>query len=164
MRAYLLALLIVATSSHSALAAAAGDSTNGDLAVYAGQYSVFDDTYDSGMFGMEYRWADVWRGIRPTVGAFANGDDAAYGYAGIYWDIPLGRFTISPGVAAGFYHQGDSKDLGGGFEFRDTIEVTYRFDGGQRVGLQLTHLSNAGIHNGNPGVETLQLVFTNPIW
>jgi hypothetical protein len=95
---------------------------------------------------------------------FSNSDDAIYGYAGIYWDIPLGRFVISPGVAGGYYHQGDSKDLGNAFEFRDTIEVTYRFEAGQRLGLQLTHLSNAGIGDSNPGVETLQLVFTNPIW
>ena len=164
MRWFLSGLVVAMFASATAQAAPSTDSDNGDIAFYAGQYSIFDQHFDSGMFGMEYRWADVWNGIRPTIGGFSNSDQAVYGYAGIYWDIPLGRIVISPGVAAGYYHKGDSKDLGGAFEFRDTIEATYRFESGQRLGLQLTHLSNASIYSDNPGVETLQIVFTNPIW
>lgn len=146
-----------------AYAAPTSASADGDIAVYAGQYSIFDDHFDSVMFGGEYRWADIWHGIRPTIGAFNNSDDAIYGYAGIYWDLPLGPFVLSPGVAGGYYHRGNSKDLGNDFEFRDTLELTYAFESGQRLGLQLTHLSNASLGEDNPGVETLQVVFTNPI-
>jgi lipid A 3-O-deacylase len=138
-----------------------------DFAIYGGEFSVFrSNQYATFEGGVEYRWADIAYGIRPTIGAWANGDGALYGYAGFYWDIPLGiePFMITPGVAIGAYDQGDSKDLGSGIEFRDTIEVSYRFMDGQRLGAQLTHMSNASIGSSNPGVEMVQAVYTHPLW
>lgn len=143
------------------------DSEHGDFAFYAGQYSSFRSSqYETGLAGIEYRWADQYYGLRPTVGVWGNGDGAWYGYGGIYWDLELGNsgIFITPGVAAGAYRQGDSKDLGSWFEFRDTLEISYRFDSGQRLGAQITHMSNAGIGSDNPGVEMLQAVYTHPIW
>ena len=153
----------------AALLATAGHADEGkdDVAIYLGQFSVFrSPQFETVQGGLEYRWADVAYGIRPTVGAWANGDGAVYGYAGFYWDIPLGiePIMITPGVAVGGYSQGNSKDLGSGIEFRDTIEISYRFDSGQRLGAQLTHMSNASIASDNPGVEMVQVVYTHPLW
>ncbi len=150
------------------LAGAARADEPDDIAFYAGQYSSFRSSqFESVIAGIEYRWADVYYGIRPTLGFWANSDDASYAYGGFYWDIPLGiePIMITPGVAAGYYNKGDSKDLGSSFEFRDTIEVSYRFESGQRVGAQLTHMSHAGLGGDyNTGVEMIQAVYTHPLW
>lgn len=132
------------------------------LSVYGGQFEISDDTNDSTMLGAEYRFADQFNGLRPVVGGFVNGDSGAYGYAGAYWDLPLGTepFIISPGFAVGGYHSGASKDLGLGLEFRSTLEVAYQFDSGDRLGVAISHLSNAGIGDSNPGTETLQAVYS----
>ena len=148
-----------------ALATLAGTASAADIAVYGGQFSSFrSNQYKTSMVGAEYRFADQFNGLRPTVGGFVNNEDAAYAYAGAYWDLPLNTapFVISPGFAVGGYHSGASKDLGYGLEFRSTMEVTYKFDSGQRLGAQVSHLSNASLGDRNPGVETLQVVYSPP--
>jgi hypothetical protein len=138
------------------------------VAVYGGEFEVFGSGTDqsSAMLGAEYRFADQFNGLRPVIGGFINDDSAAYGYAGAYWDLPLGTepFIISPGFAVGGYHGGDSKDLGYGIEFRSTIEVAYKMDSGDRIGVALSHLSNAGLGDHNPGVETLQAVYSYSLY
>jgi lipid A 3-O-deacylase len=146
--------------------ALSGTAHAGDIAVYGGQYSALRaNQYKTGLFGAEYRFNDQFNGLRPTVGTSVNLDGATYTYGGAYWDLPLntGRFVISPGFAAGYYTKGDSKDLGYGLEFRSTIEVTYKLQNGQRFGAQLSHLSNAHLGDKNPGVETIQAVYSHPL-
>lgn len=154
------AATLLAGSAHAA--AAGGDY----LSVYGGQFEVFDNSGDSALVGAEYRFKDQYNGLRPVVGGFVNGDSAAYGYAGAYWDLPLGTapFVVSPGFAVGAYHSGASKDLGYGLEFRSTLEVDYQFENNHRLGLALSHLSNAGLGDKNPGVETAQVVYSYPLW
>lgn len=161
-RTLLAATLLTASGAQ---AAETPDSEYGDFAIYAGQFSTFRSSqFETEHLGLEYRWEDQYHGLRPVVGIWGNGDSATYAYGGIYWDLPLGPFMITPGVAVGPYSHGDSKDLGHWIEFRDTIEITYRFDSGQRLGAQLTHFSNAGIGDSNPGVEMVQVVYTHPVW
>ncbi|MEJ0010501.1 MAG: acyloxyacyl hydrolase [Alphaproteobacteria bacterium] len=168
MRQLLAALLLTTLFAGTAAAevsTAIPSNGSGDIDVYGGPYSVFRDPKDRSVeFGAEYRWADQWNGIRPTIGIMANTDRAVYPYAGIYWDLPLGTapFVITPGVAVGLYDHGNSKPLGSAIEFRDTIEATYRFNDGERLGAQLTHMSNASIGNKNPGVESYQIIYSHP--
>jgi hypothetical protein len=146
-------------------AAQAANSSSGDLAIYGGAFSVVRDSdKETGMAGIEYRFKDQWNGLRPTIGGFVNADSASYGYAGAYWDLPLNTapFVISPGFAVGGYHQGASKDLGHGIEFRSTLEVSYKFQNAQRLGVQIAHLSNASLGDSNPGTETLEAVYSHP--
>lgn len=140
-------------------------ASQGDLAFHAGRFSALrDKPRRSFTAGMEYRFPDQFHGLRPTIGALANADGAIYGYGGINWDLPVPStpIVITPGFVAGGYSQGDSKDLGHGIEFRSTLEVTYRFDDGQRVGAAISHLSNASLDNDNPGTETIQAVYSLP--
>lgn len=136
------------------------------LSVYGGQFEISDDVNDSAMLGVEYRFKDQFNGLRPVVGAFANADSGAYVYGGAYWDLPLGTapFVITPGLAAGYYNEGASKDLGSALEFRSTLEIAYEFDSGHRLGVAISHLSNAGIGSDNPGTETVQAVYSYPLW
>ena len=93
----------------------------------------------------------------------ATTDAATYGYAGIGVDVFFGpRWVATPTFAAGIYGNGDGKDLGNAVEFRSGLEVAYRFDDRSRLGLSFTHISNAGIGDRNPGVESLVLMYSVP--
>lgn len=157
----LLSLSLLTTAAHAA------DSRKGDLVISAGQFSALRDKSKESLVGnLEYRFPDQYYGLRPTVGVMANTDSATYAYAGINWDLPIDAirpFIITPGVKVGGYSQGDSKDLGHGIEFHDSIEVTYRFKDGQRVGAVLSHMSNASLGDSNPGTEIIQAVYSFPL-
>ena len=157
---------ILAAVAVIALASPAFAGAGEHLSVYGGQFEISDDVNDSAMLGAEYRFADQFNGLRPVLGVMANADSGAYVYGGAYWDLPLGTapFVISPGFAVGAYNEGASKDLGSTLEFRSTLEVAYEFDSGHRLGVAISHLSNAGIGDSNPGTETVQAVYSYPLW
>ena len=163
----LLSLIVLTSVAHAEINDTAHDSGNtADIAVYVGKFSALRDTNSESVEGaVEYRFKDQWYGLRPAVGIMANTDSALYGYAGIDWDLPIRAirpFYITPGVKVGGYAQGDSKDLGYGVEFRDSIEVAYRFNDGERLGAYLTHMSNASLGNSNPGTEMIGAVYSHP--
>ena len=105
---------------------------------------------------LEVRGGDplFWR-VKPTIGVNATSGGAAYGFAGLLADFPLGEgFVLTPSFGAGGYRQGGGKDLGHGAEFRSQIEIAYVMAGGARVGLGASHLSNAGLGSRNPGANS----------
>ncbi|MFZ1414016.1 MAG: acyloxyacyl hydrolase [Defluviicoccus sp.] len=111
---------------------------------------------------VELRIGDKLGFIGPAVGAIFNADGGVYGYGGIYMDIKFGDFVLTPQAAMGAYHQGDSSDLGGVFQFRVGAGLTYMFDNGIRVGISFAHISNANIYEDNGGVEELYLIAAFP--
>ena len=54
------------------------------------------------------------------------------------------------------------KQLGGTLQFRSAVEFAFCFDDRSRLGLQIGHLSNAGIYSENPGTEFVVLNFSVP--
>ncbi|MDS4010415.1 MAG: acyloxyacyl hydrolase [Defluviicoccus sp.] len=111
---------------------------------------------------VELRIGDKLGFIGPAVGAVFNADGGVYGYGGIYMDVKFGDFVLTPQAAIGAYHQGDSSDLGGVFQFRIGAGLTYMFDNGVRLGISFAHISNAGIYEDNGGVEELYLIAAFP--
>ena len=95
--------------------------------------------------------------VGPVVGIFLNNNGFSYGYAGIYADFGYGRFVLTPLVAAGVCHQGDGVDIGGTFEFRESLEIAYRLGERLRAGAALAHISNGNIYENNPGQNDLLL-------
>ena len=69
---------------------------------------------------------------------------------------------LTPNFAVGVYGNGDGKDLGYAVEFRSGVELAYRFDNYARLGLSFTHISNAGLDERNPGVESLVVMYSIP--
>lgn len=136
------------------------------LTPYAG---VFDLTNNNprnlAQFGLEYRFRDVFYGLRPTLGVNADVKGGAYAYGGINWEIPLGSsaFVLIPNFMAGAYRQGDGKDLGGAIEFRSGIELDYQLANAHRIGIAFNHISNASIYDKNPGAETVLVNYSIPI-
>jgi hypothetical protein len=133
------------------------------LAFGAGVFDVFDDQ-TTAEFRAEYR-SDIrfWK-FAPFVGAMTNAEGAVYGYAGLGFDLFLGeRFVLTPNAGFGLYYDGDSKDLGGTFEFRTGAEFAYRFADRSRLGLAFNHISNASLYDANPGTESLVVMYALPL-
>ena len=99
--------------------------------------------------------------LKPFAGVMLTTDSAGYGYAGLLFDLYIGRrLVFTPSLAAGLYEEGTGKDLGHVVEFRSAIELAYRFDDRSRLGLSFYHLSNASFGNTNPGAEVLSLSYS----
>jgi len=112
----------------------------------------------------EYRWGwSHWR-LQPWAGVEVTGDGALFGVAGILADFDIGsRWMVTPGAGAGFYDDGDGKDLGGTLEFRTQIEFARRFAKDDRLAIALSHISNAGLGDFNPGTEILTVYYSIPL-
>lgn len=83
---------------------------------------------------------DAWAGAGPILRiSFAE-----------YW-------RIEGSVMPGFYEQGSGADLGGSLQFRSKLAVSRRVADGYRVGVMLSHLSNAGLETLNPGEDAALL-------
>ena len=114
-------------------------------------------------FRVEYR-SDMrfWK-LVPFIGLAGTSDEAIYGFAGLGIDIFLGRrVVLQPNAAFVGYHKGDGKDLGSAIEFRSALELAYRFDDRSRLGLAISHISNASIGSNNPGTELFTLHYSVP--
>jgi lipid A 3-O-deacylase len=125
---------------------------------------VFDLRHDrSGAGTIEYRFGRKVFVVGFTLGLMANTDGGLFGYVGAYGDLSYGKIYVTPQLAMGGYHEGDSQDLGGAFQFRESLDIAWRFDNGHRLGIRAAHISNAGIHDINPGEEELFLTYTFPL-
>jgi len=102
--------------------------------------------------------------FKPFAGVMGNSDGGAYGYAGGLVDVFLGRRIVTTlSFAPGYYHKGDSKNLGYDLEFRSQLEISYRLDDRSRLGLSISHMSNASIGDKNPGTENLMVTYAIPV-
>jgi hypothetical protein len=140
------------------LALAAGPAAAAEPAAVAG-FGVFGPEAGenhSAVLEIEYRFRP-WRfGIGPVLGAATTTDGGMYLRAGLGRDFALGeRWNANVSLAGTGYQPGNGKKLGRGFEFRSALDLSYRIQPGVRLGLAVAHLSNAGISETNPGVETL---------
>ncbi|HEX6113122.1 MAG TPA: acyloxyacyl hydrolase [Geminicoccaceae bacterium] len=125
---------------------------------------VFDLRHDpSGAGTVEYRLGRKVFVVGLALGLMANTDGGLFGYVGAYGDLSYKRLYVTPQLAMGGYGEGGSKDLGGVFQFRQSLDVTYRFDNGHRLGIRAAHISNASIHDINPGEEELLLTYSVPV-
>jgi len=84
---------------------------------------------------------------------------------GVLMDIYFGnRFVVTPSFAPTWWRgKTDDLDLGHGLEFRSQLEFAYRFDDRSRLGLALSHSSNASIGDTNPGTESLLVNYSYPL-
>ncbi len=125
---------------------------------------VVEDDDVEGEARFEYRLGRKWLAIGPMLGIMANTEDGVFGYGALYMDIRAGRWAITPAAGLGGYAEGDGKDLGGVFQFHVGVDVAYVLESGARLGMKFAHISNAHIHDENPGAESLLLTFTMPMY
>lgn len=155
-----LALLLLALPSAPVLAGG-GTHLVGDgphyLNLAVGSFEAFDDRDDALAGQVEFRFGRKLLYLGPLFGVLANADGGAIGYAGIYLDLALGNFILSPQTGVGAYEKGNSKDLGGTFEFISGLGLSYQFADRSRLGFRYEHISNLNLNNINPGADLLLL-------
>jgi len=110
---------------------------------------------------VELRLGQKLFGIGPRIGILANSDGGVYGYGGVYADAQYRNWVLTPFAGLGGYARGDGPELGGVFQFHVGLDLAYQLEFG-RIGLKIGHISNAGIHDDNPGSESLLLTYSLP--
>lgn len=116
---------------------------------------------------VEYRHDKKYLGIfKPFVAAAAtNSSNSFFLGAGVLVDLHFGnRFVVTPSFAPHYYNGGNTKlDLDYALEFRSQVEFAYRFDDRSRLGLAVSHYSNASLGKTNPGTESAILYYSIPV-
>ena len=128
-------------------------------------YSDFtaDVSDDSAAITLEYHREPFYTRGRWDVGtafalaAHASGDVfAGIGLAGLY-QLDSGWF-LEASVVPGLYIESTlENDLGSAFEIRSLLGVGFTLNSGGRMSLAITHKSNAGTADFNPGVNSAQV-------
>lgn len=123
-----------------------------------GVFDMFDGD-DSVAGQLEWRFGDKLGFVGPLAGLVANADGGLFGYVGLYADLAVGKFVVTPHTGFGAYEQGNSNDLGGVFEFYSSLTLGYRLEEHSQVGIRFGHISNADLHERNPGTDLLLLQY-----
>ena len=135
------------------------------LTIGAGYYDINRQTDDSAEIRLEYRSDKKLWEVKPFAAIAGTTNSSFFIGAGVLMDLYFGnRWVVTPSFAPHYYHAGNStkKDLGHEIEFRSQLEVAYRFDDRSRLGLSISHYSNASLGDRNPGSETLMLNYSVP--
>src|ERR1700687_4079813 len=80
-----------------------------------------------------YRRRNAFWAFRPFVGGMTTNKRSVYGWAGMAYDLGIGRFTVTPEFGPGLYRRGRGIDLGYLLEFRSQVEASCRLDGPSRI-------------------------------
>lgn len=155
-----LALLTVVGVGLASVTARAGERPEvpSALGVAAGWFDFNRQKAEAAELRLEYRSGRLFSGFRSVAGILTTTDRAFHGYAGLGFDWFIARaLVVTPSFAPGLYARGDGKDLGHVVEFRSQVEVAYRFRNRWRLGLSVSHISNASLGGHNPGTESLML-------
>jgi hypothetical protein len=136
------------------------------LSVGVGWYD-FNRQKDQGAeFRLEYRSDYKLWIFKPFAAAAFTSTEQGFVGAGLLVDVYFGnRFVLTPSFAPHYYWGGNRDlDLGHELEFRSQLEGAYRFDNRSRLGLAISHYSNASIADTNPGTETITLYYSIPTY
>lgn len=134
------------------------------LSLGIGYYDFIADDDTAVDFRLEYRSDLALWLIRPFAGLEVTTDGAVYGLGGIFLDVHvLDNIVLTPSIGVGAYGEGDGKDLGSVFEIRSQAEIAYQFEDASRLSLAISHISNAGVGDHNPGTEIISVYYHLPI-
>jgi len=167
--AMILVVLLAIASPAAAQITFGSPSDPPRLALGAGAFDItpsssHKDAATAGEFRAEYRFADTPWLLAPLVGASVTSDGAAFGYFGFGFDVNFGpNWVLTPNAAAGVFERGSGTKLGSWWEFRTGAEFAYRFDNQSRLGLEVTHTSNAGLTRRNPGEQSVLVMYSMPM-
>lgn len=155
--------------------AQAEDAGRDYLQLGVGYSDLFDDDDTAAEFGALYRFnpryldagldpGHWWQGVGPQLGGGLNTEGAGFGRAGLFLDLRPGeRLVIWPSAGVLAYAEGDGRDLGGTFQFIEEFYVGYRLPWNHLLGASIAHISNAGIHDRNPGNNIGMISYTVPL-
>ena len=136
-----------------------------DFLTFSSGYFDFNRKKDeSAEFRLEYRSNRKFFQFKPFfVGSIVTNGMNFWG-GGILIDVYFGRkVVLTPSFAPTFWFgETDDLDLGHVIEFRSQVEMAYRFEDRSRIGLSVSHYSNASLGSENPGSESFMLNYSVP--
>ena len=108
--------------------------------------------------------------LKPFFGVEFTSDSASYFLTGIYFEDNVGelfegnksKLFFTPSFGAGLYDDGSGKKLGNDLQFRTSFEISYQLKNNNRIGVSLSHISNANLGDKNPGVEIISFSYHVP--
>jgi hypothetical protein len=115
-----------------------------------------------GEAGLRFRPTLSVAGFTGELGLAFNAEGGGVAHFSIAREIAVWRLTFRPSLGLGGYRAGSGKDLGSTFQFRSGLEVSTEFLAG-RIGVEIYHLSNAGLTEHNPGEESLVVTYAMPM-
>ena len=135
------------------------------LSVGVGYYDFNRQKDEGAELRLEYRSDYKLWIFKPFAAAAYTSTEQGFVGAGVLVDVYFGnRIVVTPSFAPHWYTGGnDDLDLGHALEFRSQLEIAYRFDDRSRLGLAVSHYSNASIGDTNPGSETVMLYYSIPM-
>lgn len=117
-------------------------------------------------FRVEYRpaYSIIFKDLQPWFGLEFTDDSTIWGGAGLAYDWNFtGNWYLTPVLAVGLYNQGASDlDLDHPIEFKEQLELSYKFENDHKFGIAISHLSNASLGDSNPGVEAVTMSWSFP--
>ncbi len=120
--------------------------------------------YLSGWRLLDQTFGPRFGGLGPYAALSVNTDGGVFGSGGLFLDLqPFKNVYVRPFGGVGGYSEGGARELGGVFQFETGAAVAYRFESQTELGLIFKHISNAGIHDDNPGVNSLMLTVSVPL-
>lgn len=159
---------LVAFALLAAVAAAPGGAAADDpdlLSFSAGAYDWNRKKDPGAEFRLEYRSDYKLWIFKPFAALAGTTTGQSFVGAGVLIDVYLGnRIVVTPSFAPTWYQGGNKDlDLGHAVEFRSQLEIAYRFDDRSRLGVAISHYSNASLGDKNPGTESAMLYYSVPL-
>ncbi|MGH7032128.1 MAG: acyloxyacyl hydrolase [Stellaceae bacterium] len=135
-----------------------------DLGAGAFNLSAYGPSGALGAARLEYRYGRKLFHLGPALGLLVNAKGGVLGYAGAYADLQYEQFNLTPLLAVAGYARGHGEDLGGAFQFRASLELSYTIlPQFTRIGIDVAHVGNAGIERRNPGGNEILLSYAVPL-
>ena len=130
-----------------------------------GYYDVFDEQ-DGFDLRAVYRPNSVVfiDNLKPWAGLELTSQGSIWAGGGLLYDWNFkDNWHFTPSLGVGLYTDGGSdKDLDHPIQFRSQLEIAYEFENQHRIGLSLSHMSNSGLGDHNPGTEVISLNWSYP--
>lgn len=167
-------LALAALVSVLAVPAFAADSPYGSrndvnviptLKLGAGSFDTFQEDDSAVALKAElhtaFRPMDSWSSLHPFIGVDTTNKGGYYANAGLAGDIAFTpNVVLTPSLAAGFYEEGGSKDIGTNFALRPGLELAYRFNNEHKIGVEVT--STTGVSSDDDSYESVTLNYHVP--
>ena len=122
----------------------------------------FNKRFDKILFDLGPEEESLYQ-IRPFYGLEVTHHGAAYALAGVYIEEKISEnIYFTPNIGGGLYSNGEGKDMGGDVQFRSEIELSYSLKNNNRIGLGVSHISNANTGRNNPGTNIISISYQVP--
>lgn len=171
MRKHIAALVVAVCGALASVAPAqAGADDVSQITIGGGVFDIRSQHKQRGELDAQYRFGwglfggdGIFRGIKPIIGVMGTTNGAVMGWGGVAFPLWFdgGRWEIEPSMAIGAYSKGSNGvDLGGVREFHLGMNISYRLGEQTRIGVALTHISNANTQHINPGMNSGLITFS----